>query len=74
MREQTFNSIMPTFVRASVDELEKANTKKRAEELGMNEAELVRAGLKMMGVSIAVEKHVGAPAGNQNKKKKEHPV
>ncbi len=60
------DSIMTTFVRAIVDDEEKAAARRRARELGMTESELVRAGLKKMGVRISVEKQRGAPLGNKN--------
>lgn len=57
---------MATYVRAVVDDEEKENTKKRAKELGLTESQLIRRGLKEMGVDIEVEKEVGAPIGNKN--------
>lgn len=45
---------------------ERADAKQRAADLGMNLSELIRSGLKKMGVKIEVEKSVGAPVGNKN--------
>ncbi len=55
-----------TYVRAIVSDEEKLNVKARAKELGLNESELIRQGLKKMGVEIEVEKEIGAPVGNKN--------
>jgi hypothetical protein len=52
---------MPTYVRAIVSEDEKADVKRVQEALGMNESELVRAGLQKMGVRLDVEKPQGTP-------------
>ena len=49
-------------LRTSVTPEEKELVKKRADELGLSEAELVRSGLKKMGVKINVEKLRGAGA------------
>lgn len=56
-------------IRAVVSDEEKANVKLQAQSLGMNESQMIRAGLKKMGVSIEVEKAEGAPAGNNRNPK-----
>lgn len=48
-----------TYVRAIVDQAEKLRVKARAKELGLNESEIVRQGLRKMGVDIEVDKGVG---------------
>jgi hypothetical protein len=60
---------MSKYVRAVTSDEEKSDTKSRANQLGLTESQIVRAGLKKMGVRIKIEKTVGAPVGNQNKKK-----
>jgi hypothetical protein len=57
---------MPTYIRAVVSDEEKENCKKRAGDLDMTVSELLRKGLKKMGVKIEVEKAVGVPSGTIN--------
>lgn len=57
---------MPSYIRAVVSDEEKINCRKRAEQLGLTESQLMRKGLRKMGVEIEVEKQVGVPTGNVN--------
>ncbi len=57
---------MPTYIRAIVSDEEKDAVKEKAGELGLNESQLIRRGLKKMGVEIEVEKSVGVSTGTVN--------
>lgn len=63
------NLNMATTIKAVVSDEEKAAIKERAAELGLNDGQLIRAGLKKMGVNIEVEKERGAPEGNRHNPK-----
>jgi hypothetical protein len=60
------NSLDMTYIRAVVSDEEKEAVKKKAGELGLNESQLIRRGLKKMGVAIEVEKAVGVATGTVN--------
>ena len=57
---------MSAYVRAVVSDDEKERIRERADALGLNESQLIRQGLKRMGVAIEVEKAIGVPTGQVN--------
>lgn len=55
---------MTTYVRAVVSDAEKEDVKRVCAELGLAESQIIRAGLKKMGVEIEIEKAPGVSTGN----------